>query len=432
MTIPRHALAGVALLLTACDGNATRGPDHEIAPRLEPAAQWAGGTVHAIASGLDRRGTVIFLAGADTLASARVDDTTFAVALPDTASGALALAAVVRGSPLGFGTVSAVGFSKSASVGSVWSGLTWHDGTTPWVLGRVSDPNDDPGGYHLILTNLLTADTTHFPTLGRGDQFGASATFRGGEAVLTEGDSAVVCALPPVPGRCARVRPPEPAPRAVWVSDSVWLSRSFTTLTSRRYDGPTVTTRAFPFGWVMHVAMAPGLHRAAFVHSPWGGIRFPGTMILDTETGDTAYSLLGYNVVRGAAFTPDEVRLVLAMAPDPQRASPAGTPAGPESLFVVTSATGQRLHAVALPAGFVAGAVATDPMRPLAYVTGQNANRWSQVLVYDLTTYTRVGAPADPQGRGIPYLTSVIVDRSRNTLHLLWPPVYDHQFDLLP
>ena len=86
----RHLLATV-LLLTACDSNATRGPDHAITPRLEPTAQWAGGTVQAVASALERRGTITFPAGHDTLPGVRVDDTTFVVTLPDTAAGRLAV-----------------------------------------------------------------------------------------------------------------------------------------------------------------------------------------------------------------------------------------------------------------------------------------------------------------------------------------------------
>lgn len=333
----------------------------------------------------------------------------------------------MQGSAIAFGSVEVAGFRAETQTGRAWSGLTWHDGSTPWLLGRASDYNDDPGGTYLSLTNLATGASVTLPSFGLGDRFGAAATFRPGEAVLTEGDSSVVCLLPPVPGTCVRSRPPERDPRAVWVSDSVWISRDVHWITVRHYDGPTVTVRVFPLGWANRVLIAPGVGRVAFEHgkSPTNGI--DATLVLDSRTGDTAYSIPRYGAVFGAAFTPDEARLVLAAGP--------GSSLGlnyPDTLLVVDAVTGTRLAARALPGSFMAGAIAMDPAAPLAYITGVDSTQHPRVLILDLATYAWVGAPRARALAHLPWSTSAIVDRNRGTLHAIEPYTSDFQFELLP
>jgi hypothetical protein len=284
------------------------------------------------------------------------------------------------------------------------------------------------------MIDLVTGATTHRTGLLGYEHYGPGVSFRPLELTFYDDSSRALGVYAWHVNGPAYLGPPRVtgSRHVAQLSDSVWLTTGSHWSTTYAFNGSTVTYGDFFFDTPWAILIAPQARRATFTYN---GSR-SGALVLNTETGDSAYWIPGFHRVSGAAFSSDENRLYLVGDDDYPNT---------DTLVAVSSADGVRLAAAAIPAGFSPKALTADPDAPYLYLSGNRPDFTSGVrvdrlavlvfhaddlaLVGDLDPGAAASACVDTGWEG-----AIAVDRNRSTLHVVWvgsPVACQWSFDLV-
>lgn len=420
-------LSGALCLLLACSDGGTA-PQPLPVVQLSPAAQWSGGEVRLRSEFFARRPVLPrILAGGDTLAVSRVDDSTVTVILPEVGSGPLALSLLHDHQRDTVGTVVVYGESSRREVSPAPAvALVATTRANQPVFVGANEQNEaievDPvAGTSLLHPGLVTP----------GGYYGVGITYRADRFLLRDAsDTLKAWSLWPVPAPVAAMPGIIPWQTStirlgVQMTDSTWLiAHNHATYT---FGAAPVLTLPVEDPWSMF--LSPGGDRLVLGHA---ATSLPGSPVFDPRTADTAYTITAVRAVQWADYSPAGDTLYLLAGY--YYAVPLA-----DSLYALDAATGQRLAVVDLPDSLTALTVTRDPDRELLYVHGYRACG-PVVEVYAARTLQRLG---EMRGSGSiircdNYSWSGIagVDRIRRKLYVMWQgigaPAPLWTFDLQP
>lgn len=414
----------VVLALTGCSDAAS--PPEAPTGVVTPLAQWSGGALQLRVTGYATETPILVADGTDTLALSRLDDSTFALRVPDGPSGAVSLDLRFGRQTVPVGSVQRVGFRGGQSISPGFYGelITAHRGTTPVVVGAsMTAGNDGP----IQALDLGSMTVTAYPGLFAAEYYGISPTFRPDQFVVL--DSARVPAiwqLWPTPVKIDTIGSRPPAVRQLArLSDSVWLSTSSHYSWTRR--GSTTVIPALSLQtespWAIFISPTGNLAISALA------VGQPGVHVFNAQTGDTAYSLgAGFKNAQWAGFSPDGSTLFVLGGKT--------VTLGADSLVRLQAATGAVQAGVRVETGTN---MAIDPVKPLIYVESR-ADTLPTILVLDAVTLTEVArlhaapVPGFTGCNATCFEGALAVDRVRNQLHLVWVGSTSQvwSFDLVP
>ncbi len=408
------------ILLAACHDSSE--PSAPATYTLSPTSQWSGGTVRVSSASLtSAAGTPVFSAAGETLTAARVDDSTFAVTLPIFASGATTL---FREGPRrdSVGEVQLYGLHAARRVpGRMGYEPLVPPGVSPLVF--VAE-HYGTGTTGLTILDPVTDQVTTVSGIGPVQtSFGVLASYQADRFVLRDSlNQFGVWQLFPVPSHLGPAAGSTVFRHVTQVNDTLWMM-----LTSHgwQFDGPSGTIQSTQ-GLIsdpLRVAFSSAGDRVAVVFNSATVGRVP---VFSTTAADTAYTV-GLANAQGAAFSPLSDRLYLG-----SRSQLAGDP---DSLTLFTASTGQRLAGTVVPGGFVAWALAVDPVRERVYQVADSSGIL-ELMVYNGTTLQlegRLGCPGRC-GSNEFWSAGVGVDVVAGRIHVAYPgdaiPVIS--FDRLP
>lgn len=416
----RHLpLVGLALILSCGDSTDPGSPPTFT---ITPATQWSGGTVQVRSRSLTGAGALpLFTVAGRTLAAVRLDDSTASLTLPVLPSGSIAL---VRAGelPESVGVVQIIGLRNAREVpGTLGFEPLVPEGVSPLVFlaegtGATTPALSilDPG------TDQVTTTTGIGPVL---TSFGVMPSFRANRFVLRDSLGRLgTWELFPTPA-LHELSPYQAAGarHQTQLGDTVWLTTFKYMWVVTRPSGSTeseLQAISNPFRMVFSPAHARLAVAIDFVPA---GRRLP---VFDAVTGDTAYTL-ALPSSHGVAFSSGGDRLYLG----------ARWSVAPDSLVSVTAATGQRLAAVALPAGFTGWALAADPLADRLYQVADSSGT-AALFVYNGTTLKPEGRLGCSAACGnLNYASAGIgVDATLGVIHVAYPgnPIPVLTYDRLP
>ncbi|HEU5358668.1 MAG TPA: hypothetical protein VFU45_06100 [Gemmatimonadales bacterium] len=351
-----------------------------------PLQQWAGESVHVRSAAFVylTDGSYHILAGSDTLAVTRIDDSTVAVAPPDAGSRTVAFTITGAGATAHMGSVQFFGFGGIREPDAGFGGdyEAWPAGTigATGVLGWVNDSGTGYSGSIATL-DLRTGHVTTHPGLGYHGSYGPAPGYLP-DVVTTSldvspvaavhlgnpHDTLVSIAIPGFPRTDYLIGPFvefHTQSHSAYARTSTDSGRTWHTVKDTLYLNST---------W--QLVLSP-TKRSATVINGWSD---SGGVVLDATSGLTRYRLTRMREVDAAAFSADGTVLYVA-----------GSSTGPgiaQSLEAVDAATGAALHVDSLLGGTAISAV-VDPAGPQLFVAVARPDGTLALNVYDATTLRR-------------------------------------------
>jgi hypothetical protein len=369
------------ILAAACSDNTT--PDQGEFT-VSPATAWAGSEVEVTAHGLSGAVAMpVVRAGDSTLAVRPVSDYVWAVRLPATAGGSVALAMDIAGQNVTLPPITVRGFTAARAFAThfTWDLLVWPRTGDASVLG-----GDDNG--NLVRVNVTSGELTKFDSLFDNRLMrGPGVTTDDSTFLLRPRLSTAVEAwtLYPTPVRVARY-PTFTFTRQMmqFGPDAFLLSRSYqfeVTAPAGNYSEPAGETSG--------VFMSPTHDRATIRVN----LDRDGVPVFHVATGAVAYRLADLQNAVGADFSSDGQ--LLAVAGGTAYAETA------DRAVLVRASDGTVLHDTTFSS--VVWGIALDRSRPLVYVgidipapdAGGRATR-PAVVVLDRDTFAQLGVLAAP------------------------------------
>lgn len=430
----RRALAGLTWfgLAVGCNSPDATGPS-PIATNdftLSPLQQWAGGPVQvrsaAFAHLID--GQYHILAGTDTLAVARVDDSTVSVTPPDAGSRTVALTITGSGAMAPLGSVEFFGFGGVSAPDAAFGGdyEAWPAGTigATGVLGWVNDSGTGYSGSIATL-DLRTGHVTTYPGLGYHGSYGPAPSYLP-DVVTTSLDASPVAAvrlsntqdtlrsiaIPGVPRTDYLIGPFvefHTESHSAYARTSADSGRTWHTVKDTLYLNST---------W--QLVLSP-TKRSATVINGWSD---SGGVVLDATSGLTRYRLTRMREVDAAAFSADGTVLYVA-----------GSSRGPgvaQALEALDATTGAALHVDSLLGGTAISAV-IDPAGPQLFVAVDRPDGTLALDVYDATTLQRTATLHSPAtGYDLSQFTQSGVSMADRAVYVARSGGRIARFDVLP
>ena len=375
----RSASAVVGCILVgcaaACSDSTTPG---QADFTVSPSTAWAGSEVVVGSHALERASAPpVFRSGDSTLASRSVNDSTWAVTLPTTASGQVQLRLALDGDSVTLAPVTVLGFTGTRvfTVDFPWDLLVWPRTGDAGVLGGDLSGN-------LVLLNATTGAVTTVDSL-------FDVSLMRGPGVTTR-DSTFL--LRPRLSTSLEAWTPFPSPARTAEFASITSTRqamqfgpdAFFVSHNHQFEvtapGGSYTEQAEETSGVI---MSPTHERATIrVNDAWSGVP-----VFDVASGAIAYRVSDLKTAEGADFSRDGQLLAVA-----------GGTGGPEAanrVVLVRSADGTVLHDTTFTS--VVWSVALDPDRPLVYVgidvpdAGGAGATHPGVVVLDRASFARLG-----------------------------------------
>ncbi len=414
-------LAALALTLGCADSTANRPPVDPVALQILPSSQWAGGWVQAT-SPIFRDTLPVVTAGLDTLDVSRVDSTTILVILPDTVSGAVTIDADAGVSSTGTGTVTTYGLHQARLVPGAL-------GYEPLVVQSGSQPLFVAEGDYAVLAGSLSllnpltdAVVTRTGIRPVASSFGVLPSYQANRFVLRDSTGGLaVWQLLPTPSRVDTSLVQNNSSRHVTqLGDTIFFSTTSQTYTRTTPGGSTTVTSAY--NDPLRLVYSPAGDKFTLVIASAPNGRAP----VFTSNGDTAYTFAAATV-KGAVFHPSGDPLFITTGP-------TGPGPDPDSLVIITAATGVRGVAVPLPAGLRSSALAFDPAADRLYIVADSAGT-AELLVYDPVVLQLVGRIATPGFGSVNFWSAgIAIDPVGGRIHVAYPgsPIPVVTFDRLP
>lgn len=378
-----HSWLGL-LVIAGCNTPDATGPS-PIATNdfgLTPLQQWAGGSVyvHSTAFKYLTDGTYHILAGGDTLAVTRIDDSTVAVAPPDLGTRTVGLSIIGQNTAALLGSVQFVGFAGISTPDADFHGdyEAWPAGTVG-ATGALGWVNDSGTGYSgtVATLDLRTGHVTTYPGLGYHGSYGPAPSYLTDVVTSSIGASLVA---------------------------AVHLSDTHDTLTSAIPGAARTDYLIGPFT-VFHTASHSAYARISadtgktwhavkdtlYVSSIWQLVLSPtkqlatvtngwsdsGGVVLDATSGLTKFRLARMREVDAAAFSADGAVLYVA-----------GGDGSTQRLEAIDANTGALLERDTLLGGIAVSAT-IDPAGPQLLVAVDRLDGTLALNVYDATTLQR-------------------------------------------
>lgn len=358
--------------LLGCTDNAAPGPAPTFS--MTPAQQWSGGTVEVRSEffrGLSPLPVVV--SGTDTVAAARINDTTLALMVPAGPSGMLAFATFQGMTPYDLGSVQRFGLNARGNIGvALQAHLLAADlPGGPTLLGV------PPAKYNLRTVDLRSGQVLEYDLLfppfwgaTLSDQPGLFAlvdsSLHGGLWQLGGQNQATLV----VPFDSSRTFFGYQATFAVTrISDSVWagcggFNNNLTTLVGH----PPVT----------HYDEAEACSRL-LVYRTGAQWALASNRLIDAATGNVTHD---FGSRFGVAAASADGSLLYAVHPDS---------ANGDSLLVIDPVSFATLRSTALPAGHRALTLEADPSGDRIYLLAAGPDSLLALGVFDPATLTRLG-----------------------------------------
>lgn len=430
----KRLLAAFVVAACACADNSSPVEPTPPAFTITPLTQWSGGEIQVTSAAFSGTTLPILLAGAETLAVARISDSVVSATVPLGSSGTVAIEMALGKKRYPAGEVTRVGFRNTNSANPLFGTelMLSYDGLTPIVVGGTMVGTAYPPVQTL---NLGTMEVTGYPGISVVSPYGISPTFNPNEFVVLDSSfKPSVWRLWPTPEFIDTLKygyRTNLNRQLARLSDSVWINTSHHQ-TGTALEGSsgltTVTSLAMESPWV--IVISPRGDRATLSLSSSAF----GIPVYNALTGDTAFSLgpqfrTSYG---GAGFSPDGERIYFL-------GGSVGSSFG-DSLLSVRAATGEVLAAGKVPPIGLPFKFATDPVKDLEYVEVLEGGR-PTILIYDqnLKLLGRLPVPVNPATPtcGETCIQGVIAaDRDHNMLHVVWNGAGTSNFiwtyDLLP
>lgn len=399
------ACALAAFLVLGCsEASSGPGDPQPITLTFLPATQWAGGTVQ-VSTPLAAVDLPTVQVGGRQLGVVRLGSTTVAISLPDTATGDVTLYLSTPSGATGQGVVHVVGLDHATPLA-----MPLGFDPLPIVVGGqlkfVAD-SGVTGDSRLAMLDAATAQVTIVHGIGVVQSgFGVLAGYQPGQVVAKDSTGAVgAWTLAPL----AQAAPSPVAPGAArlmgQLADTVWLS--LTASHAFPYTPAGKPALLSLFNDPLRLIRSPAGNRYAVVIAQAVGGRAP----LFDAAGDTVASYALQNV-QGAAFS---------SAGDTLFAVGRGAVGAPDTLVAVASANGQRLAAMALPAGLRGYNLALDPSGQRLYQVSDSSGA-AGLLVWNPATLTLVGrmtaaGTSSPNG----WSAGIAADAGSNRVYVAYP-----------
>jgi hypothetical protein len=376
--------AGLALtaLVAACQDPSYGGPEYDV--RAASDMPWSGAQLDFISDGFQGPRTPRFEIDGAELPATRSDDTTFTVSLPDLPTQSVVVDVVFDDDTAIVGPLRLHGFRDSRS-GPALKGFPhlWPGGGLTSILVA-----DEVGLVRYDVTHNAIAqrwpDSLHWS----GCNFSPGSSFRSNHFVLQ----------PPGCGWLTSWRvtgEPAVSDSAPWrccgwgiveMSPGRWLITEDDQFFVRECSGGACTLRE-QFGYsTSDAVLSPRGDRVALGgYFPFGG----GPWVLDTSTGDSAFTIPALKEAFAVAFSPDGDTLYEV----------GRTPSYDNLVVVLDPATGTIRDSATIPTadapGYWPAAVASDPIADHLYVVGYPGGA-PTLLVYRRSTLellTAIRAP---------------------------------------
>ena len=288
------APAAVLLLLAACGTDSTSPTPGHLTLAGPTGTQWSGGTVTVHGTLLAGRDTLpLLVAGVDTLAVIRLDDTTAQITLPVVPAGTLTVTALDNGTLIDTVSIPVAGLlaERNATIPVLDHLIPAPGGAAPAVLG-LTDYASGPVG----LVDLTTGATALLPVAAPGDEWNVVPSYGGRYALRDSAQQVNAWTLYPSLARldtaslagAANSRQISQLAPGVSLHTSAHFSAIWTAT-----DTTTWATED-PFGLVL----SPAGNRAAV-------LAVAHSAVLDVQAGTVAYEIPGFGHAAGATFSDD-------------------------------------------------------------------------------------------------------------------------------
>ncbi|MGH7589790.1 MAG: hypothetical protein ACREL2_00005, partial [Gemmatimonadales bacterium] len=325
------------------------------------------------------------LAGADTLALTRIDDSTMAAAPPDRGSRTVGFSIVGGNTAALLGSVQFFGFGGISEPDAEFEGdfEAWPAGTigATGVLGWVNDSGTGYSGTVATL-DLRTGHVTTYPGLGYHGSYGPAPSYLPDVVTTSIGASPVAAVhLTDTHDTLVKVAIPGFVRTDYLIGPFVeFHTRAHSAYASISTDSGTSWHTAKDTVYLnstWQLVLSPTKESATLING-WSD---SGGVVLDATSGLTRYRLTRMREVDAATFSADGTVLYLA-----------GSSSGPgtaQSLEAIDAATGAALHVDSLLGGTAISAV-VDPAGPQLFVAVDRPDGTLALNVYDATTLQRV------------------------------------------
>lgn len=381
----RARFAVLALVMTAgCSDTTSSSAPREFT--IAPTAQWAGGQV-TIAGFRASDDLPVLLAGADTLAVERLDDSTVRATLPGTISGSIEIQRAHRQTLDSIGTVQVAGYLghdvlPGANLGGELTVI--QRAGSPWIIGE---------NWFGGATGVLAVDAALGTVFTDGDLsvptafYGVGLTARADAFMLRDSTGALGrWQLWPAPVLLQASPIANTFRHLAQLNDSIFLVSTSQSIASYKATagGVTQMANATSVGAVSQLRLSPTGALAAFVTTA------PSSQgrVFDARSGAFAYIMPSIHSMDAIEFSPDGSRI----------AAVSFGLGGQKFLFLIDAATGVSLDSTPLPATSV-NYITFDPDRPRLY-TYAVCNAHPTVQVYNSESLelegTLVGSDAAP------------------------------------
>lgn len=374
-------LLAAAALLAACSDSTD--PVGNLQFSVSPATAWAGAEVSVRSTASFESFPSFSLDGAE-LTTRRVDDVTWAVTLPSTASGSVALSVRVGGDSATIEPVTVRGFTGTHlfATGIQDNLLVWQKDGDATALG--SD------GLNLLEINATTNSLTIYDSLldqSHGLK-GAGPTTLDGAFVIWPADSATAqtWSLAPTPQKVTSIPTRGYAEAAMGFGNGGYLNGFGNMFT---VGGTSNDYAELGVSEVEGGVMSP-THDRATIRVDW---EHNGVPVFDAATGAIAYRVAGLQSSEGVAFSGDGQLLAVA-------GSDSCVGCADARVALIRASDGEIVHDTTF-AGEAWG-IAFDRSRPLLYVgvsvldSTESTMFRPGVLVLDRVTFAKLGLLTPP------------------------------------
>lgn len=421
---PLHRISALFLVLLAgCmgDNNVTSstGP---LVFTLSADSAWSGGSVSVTATRFAELAyPPVFVSGTDTVTATRVGDSTYTLRIPIGAAGPVPIAIQEGTRRFEVGTVERAGFRE----------VQWYTPGFDFSMQVQARRH----GVPVVLGNGPSGITLAYPSLHRSERitglrapdsyYGIGQSFRGDEFVLRDSTGAVgIWELWPAP----RLRTPWPSSRSRARQGTVMSPTTFLEVFSHWTQTMDTTSPARGFGpfdtedcWNVH--LSPRGDRVVLRSVASNA----GVPVINSLTGDTAYTIPRMRSLGAAGFTADGSEFFASGYYPPS-----------DSLRRIDATTGAILASAALP-GAGPWNLEVDPGGRYVYLH-LNADCRPRIVVYDATTMAMVGdlrvpLSVDPMRcDNSTWEGMLVLDTAPNRLYVVWngEPFPVFEFTVLP